>query len=95
MIQQRMTDISEELKANRVCAFMYIQSTSKRDMIEFEDEVGAVDDMIDIALAYKQKTPTELREFGCWAYYWGGKICQDPSDFVLPKSKPLLSLWLS
>ena len=97
MNQYVMTDTLEELKvkANKVGAFTSIKKTPKCDIVEVEDEVGVVEEMIDKDLADKQKAPTKQREFGCWAHYWSGKICMVPSDFVLPKSKPFLNLWLS
>ena len=74
MIQQRMIDTLEELKANKVGALMHIQNTSKRDMVEAEDEVRVVEKMIDKDFADKQRAPTKIREIGNWAHCWGSKI---------------------
>ena len=95
MNQERMIDILEEKKANKVGVLTCIQNTSNRDMVEVEDEGRAVEEMIDKELTDKQKAPTKHREFGCLAHYWGGKIRKFPSDFVLLKLKLFLNLWLS
>ena len=53
MIQQRMTDILEELKANKVGALTHIQNTTNHVVVEVEDEVGVVEEMVDKDLTDK------------------------------------------
>ncbi len=42
-----------------------------------------------------EESGTKLKEYGVWAHYWGGKIRKVPKDFALPKSSPLLNMWLA
>ena len=59
-----------------------------------EDSTWKIDESLD-APARLSETPRKLKEFGVWAHYWGGKIRKVPEDYSLPKSSPLLTMWLA
>ena len=86
MIQQGITDTLEERKTNEFSSLTRIQNTSNGDIVEVENEVGAVEEMVDKDLVDIQNAPTKLRELDCLTNYWGGKMYKVPYDFVPPKS---------
>ena len=72
-----------------------VRGNSDNDEEDAAWSISVMDADGNPAPARVSQAPTKLKEYGVWAHYWGGKIRKVPKGYTLPKSSPLLNMWLS